>query len=110
MLLILDKEQAQKALMKLKERLENGGIRSVTNANGAMYCTYFSPSGTKIEYMLFMRAGQTILSIEVQSINTEVVCDDDNNKLFDLVKRSMERVWKHPSKEDALASFLSHTT
>lgn len=106
----LNENESREVLHKLKDRLDDGSITYVSVSDGAYQCTYYSPSGTSVNYKMFDRLGQVILSVEAQSIAVEIFLTEENSKLFDLVRRWMEHVHNRPSLENATARFLSYTS
>lgn len=104
----LPKDQEFSILHRLITRLSEGGILSVVVSDG-IYCTYHSPSGVEVKYVLFKRDEKTVLSVEVQGDTVEILCSIDNNQAFDIVARWMERIRQKPMVDDALARFLSYS-
>ncbi len=105
--LTLNDAQEFDVLYELVTRLSKGMIRSVGVSDG-VYCTYHSPSGTEIKYVLFNRAGNTILSVEVQGDIVEILRKNSNDKAFDVITRWMERIRLNPLIEDSVARFMSY--
>ncbi len=108
--IVLESDQEIAVLRELKDRLETGLIREVSRSGGSFRCTYTSPSGTKVEYVMSKRSGKTVLSVSADGDSVEIIENDLNATPLDLVKRWMERVLKHPNRADSTARFLSHTT
>lgn len=108
--IVLESDQEIAVLGELKDRLEKGLICEVSISGGSFYCTYTSPSGTKVEYVMSKRSGKTVLGVTVNGDSAQIVENDSNATPIDLAKRWMERILKNPNKKDSTARFLSHTT